>query len=171
MKPQEIEIGQQTIINVTLYADDQNLDEVIVVAYGTTRKEATTGSVSVVKSEEIAEIPISSAEKALQGRVAGLQLNSMGGQLNGYTQIRIRGTSSINSGNEPLIVVDGVPITSGDWASQTSSNNILSSIDPKDIESMTVLKDAAAASVYGSRAANGVVLITTKSGKKGKTTF
>ncbi|MFN8258115.1 MAG: TonB-dependent receptor [Bacteroidales bacterium] len=170
MATQEVAIEGKTVINVVLKSEDIGLEEVVVVAYGVQRKEASTGSVSMVKGDEITTIPVTSPEKILQGKMAGVQLNSSG-QPGGYSEIRIRGFSSINASSEPLYVVDGVPVSSGNYSYAVTTGNILSSMNPSDIESITVLKDAAAASVYGSRAANGVILITTKQGKTGKTKF
>lgn len=155
-------------LKIVLEPDLKNLDEVIVVGYGTTRREAKTGSITTVSSKEIADVPATSFDKMLAGKLAGVQVTQSSGQPGSASQIRIRGISSINAGNEPLYIVDGVAIIKGDDADLTNTNNTLASINPNDIESITVLKDAAASSVYGSRAANGVILITTKSGKEGK---
>jgi TonB-linked SusC/RagA family outer membrane protein len=145
-------------INVVLTDDSQQLEDVMVVAYGTTTKEAYTGSAQVVEAEVIENRPVTSFEKALQGTTAGLQVTSSSGQPGATAQVRIRGIGSLSAGSSPLYVVDGVPIAGG-----------LNSINPNDIESTTVLKDAVSASLYGSRAANGVIVITTKKGKTGKT--
>ncbi|WP_231388292.1 SusC/RagA family TonB-linked outer membrane protein [Sphingobacterium hungaricum] len=168
---QEIAVSQRKTINVTLLADDASIDEVIVVAYGTSTKGTFTGSASTVKAEDLEKQPITSFEKALAGRIPGLQVSTTSGQAGATPSIRIRGIGSMNASNEPLYVIDGVPVVSGD-VSQLSgylanSNNVMSTLNPNDIESITVLKDAAASSLYGSRAANGVVIITTKKGKSG----
>jgi TonB-linked SusC/RagA family outer membrane protein len=155
-------------IKVELVPNTQELGEVIVVGYGTVRREAKTGSISTVDSKQITDIPASSVDKMLAGKMAGVQITTSTGQPGASSSIRIRGTSSINAGNEPLYVVDGIPVMSGDQSYFTNTNNAIAAINPDDIESITVLKDAASASVYGSRAANGVILITTKSGKEGK---
>lgn len=168
MKTKEVSVGGKTVINVTLESDMVGLEEVVVVGYGVQRREATTGAVSVVSEKDLRNIPVTSPEKLLQGQVAGLQLNSVSGAPGAATQIRIRGFSSINAGQEPLYVIDGVAVVSGDYSSLTSTGNIMASLNPSDIESITVLKDAAAASVYGSRASNGVIIITTKKGKAGE---
>lgn len=167
----EVVIGDQTVINVALEDETVGLDEVIVVAYGVQRREATTGSVGVVKGDEIEDAPVESMEKMLHGKVAGVQINSTTGQPGSSTQIRIRGFSSINAGQEPLYVIDGVPVSTGNYSYFNSTGNIMSSINPDDIASISILKDASAAAIYGSRAANGVILITTKSGKDGKPKF
>lgn len=169
---QELSIGNQTTINVNLTSTEQNLDAVMIVAYGTAKKGTYTGSASVVNPEKIKELPNTSFQNGLVGRVSGVQVTAASGQAGSTPSIRIRGTGSINASNEPLYVVDGVPVISG-GAGQMSdytlaTNNVMNTINPSDIESITVLKDAAAASLYGSRAANGVILINTKRGKTGK---
>ena len=171
----EIPVNGRNVIDVTLATDSEMLEETIVIAYGTVRREANTGSVSSVRGTELATTPASSVDKMLSGKMAGVQLSSYSGQPGSTSNIRIRGTSSINAGNEPLWVVDGIPIIADDnrafsnYGVGGGSNTTF--INPNDIESITVLKDAAAASVYGSRAANGVILVTTKSGKSGAAKF
>jgi len=169
MKQKEIPVGNQSIINVILEYDAIGLEETIVVAYGTAKKSTFTGSAVVVKAAAINDIPRASFENALVGTVAGLQMSPGSGQAGSSVNIRIRGTGSMNATNEPLYVIDGVPVISGDLSGLNyASNNVMNTINPGDIENITVLKDAAASALYGSRAANGVVLITTKSGQKGK---
>ncbi|HEY0770276.1 MAG TPA: carboxypeptidase-like regulatory domain-containing protein, partial [Sphingobacteriaceae bacterium] len=169
---QEVTATGRTTINVTLSPDNQQLSEVIVVAYGTSTKGTYTGSAAVVAPNK--DIPATSFENALNGRVAGAQITSSSGQAGSAPNIRIRGIGSMNATNEPLYVIDGVPVVSGNAGQLGTSdyylatNNVMSSINPADIETITILKDAAASSLYGSRAANGVVLITTKKGKSGK---
>ncbi|WP_430815131.1 SusC/RagA family TonB-linked outer membrane protein [Carboxylicivirga sp. RSCT41] len=158
MEVQTIPIERQTEINVQLSADVTEVEEVMVVAYGTTTKEAYTGAAQTVRKEIIQDRPTSSVAKSLQGTTAGLQVSSSSGQPGSSPAIRIRGIGSLSAGSSPLFVVDGVPIAGG-----------LNDINPNDIESLTVLKDAAASSLYGSRAANGVIIVTTKSGQEGKT--
>ena len=170
-KTQEIAVNGRTVVDCVLAPDAEYLEDVIVIGYGTTRREAKTGAVSTVKADEIAAVPASSVDKMLAGKMAGVTISSESGQPGSNSQIRIRGTSSINAGNEPLWVVDGIPVMSGDQSYFTNTNNAIAAINPNDIESLTVLKDAAAASIYGSRAANGVILVTTKSGKAGKASF
>ena len=170
-KTAEIQVGGRNFINVTLETDSELLDDVIVVAYGTVRREANTGSVTSMKSDGLAEAPVSSVDKLLAGKMAGVQVTSQTGQPGASTDIRIRGISSLNAGSEPLWVIDGIPVQTGDQSYFTNTSNAMSAINPNDIESITVLKDAAAASIYGSRAANGVVLVTTKSGRSGKANF
>ena len=154
---QRVAINNQSNINVSLKEDTHALDEVIVVAFGQTTKEAFTGSAGVVKSEEIEKRQVSNITQALSGAVAGVQTQSYNGQPGTSATVRIRGIGSINAGTSPLYVVDGVPFD-GD----------LSSINTQDIESMTVLKDAASAALYGARGANGVILINTKRGQSGR---
>ncbi|MCD8270600.1 MAG: TonB-dependent receptor [Parabacteroides sp.] len=157
LSTQEIVWNGQSILNVKLTSDTQDLDEVVVVAYGTAKKSSFTGSASVVKSEQLEKISGTGFAEALQGLSAGVNVTNNEGNPGGESRIQIRGISSMSGKTNPLYVVDGM-----------SYDGTLTSISPSDIESMTVLKDAAAASLYGSRAANGVVVITTKKGKSGK---
>ena len=166
-----IEVSARPNMRIVLTSDSKSLDEVIIVAYGTQRREAKTGSITTVAGGEIADIPATSLDKMLGGKLAGVMITQQSGQPGSSSSIRIRGTSSINAGNNPLYVVDGIPIMSGDDSEMVNTSNPIATINPDDIESITVLKDAAAASVYGSRAANGVILINTKSGKEGKSQF
>ncbi len=168
---QEVVVGPGSTIDIIMQVDVLNLDEVVVVAYGTQRKEARTGSVSVVKSDAMRDVPITSADKLLQGKVAGLEVNNASGMPGSATEITVRGVGTVNAGTEPLYVIDGIPVVSGNFTRAAETGNILSAISANNIESITVLKDAAASSIYGSRAANGVILITTKSGMVGKTNF
>ena len=170
MAPQEVNITSlSSTISVTLSAQSKSLDEVVVVAYGTQVKKKLTGSVAKVGGEELENRPFSSFDQMLQGKVAGLQSISPTGQPGGAQTVRIRGVSSVTGNNDPLYVVDGVPINTGDFSRLATTSNALAGINPNDIESISVLKDAAAASIYGSRASNGVILITTKKGRAGKT--
>lgn len=153
---------------VRLNPTDQTLDDVVVVGYQTIRKEAKTGSIATVDGDDLASIPETSVDRMLSGKLAGVSVSSTNGQPGATTEIRIRGTSSIGAGNEPLYVVDGIPVESGNTGGFSNSMNAIALINASDIASVTVLKDAAAASIYGSRAANGVILITTKSGESGK---
>ncbi|MCU0459775.1 MAG: TonB-dependent receptor plug domain-containing protein [Bacteroidales bacterium] len=166
-KSQEATVTASNTIDIVMQPDLLNLEEVIVVAYGVQKREASTGSVGEVKSADIQNIPETSIEKMLTGKVAGVQVTATSGQPGASTQIRIRGISSINAGTEPLYVIDGIPVMSGEQSYYTNTSNALATLNPNDVESMTILKDAAASSIYGSRAANGVILITTKSGKAG----
>lgn len=170
MKTREVAIKKGEL-KIVMKSDAEVLDEVMVVAYGTVKKSAFTGSATVVDQDKI-KSPAVSFDKSLAGQVSGVQVMSNSGQPGSGTSFRIRGSGSLKASNEPLYVIDGVVTTSTEYSSiaeeNESSSNILSSINPNDIESITVLKDAAAAALYGSRAANGVVVITTKSGKEGK---
>ena len=156
----EARVGADGRVNVQLKESTTALSDVVVVGYGTQRKRDITGSVASISAEQVAETPITRADQILQGRVSGVQVTQTNSEPGGNVSIRIRGTNSINTGNEPLFVVDGFP-GAGD----------LNSINPSDIESIEVLKDASATAIYGSRGANGVVLITTKKGKVGKGTI
>lgn len=171
---QEISVNGRAVINVILEVSGQALDDVIIVAYGTSTRGTFTGSASTVDQEDIKDAPYTSFESALIGKVPGMQVTNSSGQAGSVSSIRIRGIGSMNASNEPLYVIDGVPVVSGSSGQLGdyiyTSNNIMNSINPSDIESITVLKDAAASSLYGSRAANGVILINTKKGQLGKPT-
>ncbi|MFR9504318.1 MAG: TonB-dependent receptor [Rikenellaceae bacterium] len=171
METQKVEVAGKTYFDIVLQSGVESIDNVVVVAYGTTSREAMTGSVSAIESENIGEVPVTSVDKMLAGKMAGVTVTTISGQPGASSEIRIRGTSSINASSEPLWVVDGIPVSTGDQSYFTNTGNAISAINPNDIESITVLKDAAAASIYGSRAANGVILVTTKSGSTGKTQF
>lgn len=170
----EVAISGRNEINIELQTDWRSLNEVMVVAYGTAKKGTYTGAASVVKGDDIKGVPSTSFQNPLVGRVAGVQVTTASGEAGATPSIRIRGIGSMNASNEPLYVIDGVPVISGDQGSLSArgsyigSNNIMNTLNPADIETITILKDAAASSLYGSRAANGVVVITTKRGKKGK---
>jgi len=168
---QEVSLTSSSEYSVNLPTISKSLEEVLVVGYGTQSRINVTGAVSTVKSTQIENKPFTSVDKALQGNVTGLQATSTSGAPGASTDIRIRGLGSLNASNSPLWVIDGVIATTGDLTSNTTSANILSTLNPDDIESITVLKDAAAASIYGSRAANGVIMVTTKRGHAGKTAF
>jgi TonB-linked SusC/RagA family outer membrane protein len=165
---QEVPINNRSTINVALAGDSQQLSEVVVIGYGTQSRQDATGSIGSVKGSAIAQMPIQSFESGLAGRTPGVQITVPNGVLNNPPVFRIRGTNSISLSSYPLIVVDGVPTFTGDQGSTNAPSNPLASINPNDIESMDVAKDAAATAIYGSRAANGVVFITTKRGKSGK---
>ena len=166
LRTQEVEI--KPVVNVALKVDTETLDEVIVVAYGTAKKASFTGSASVMKAGELSA-PKQSLVKSLQGKVAGVRIGGSTGDPGSDQSVLIRGISSISASSQPLYVIDGVAIANNNVTSGLKSQSVLASINPDDIESMTILKDAAAASLYGSRAANGVIIITTKKGKEGKT--
>ncbi|HYK57636.1 MAG TPA: carboxypeptidase-like regulatory domain-containing protein, partial [Flavisolibacter sp.] len=166
MTTQEVSIGNQTSLSVSLQSStDANLQEVVVVGYGTQRRADVTANIATVKGSAVADKPVQSFDAALAGRAAGVQITVPNGVLNNPPVFRIRGTNSINLSSYPLIVIDGVVSFTGDVSQTLSASNVLSNINPADIESMDILKDAAATAIYGSRAANGVVIITTKKGK------
>lgn len=168
----EVAVNGRSVVNVTLKATDRQLEEVMVVAYGTVKKGTYTGAASTVNPD--IDVPAASFQDLLNGRASGVQMFNSSGQAGSAPNIRIRGRGSMNASNEPLYVVDGVPMVSGNAGQMsdytTATNNYMSSLNPSDIESITILKDAAASSLYGSRAANGVVLVTTKKGKNGAPT-
>ena len=164
LKTKEITVGNQTTFNVQLEVDSETLQEVVVVGYGTQRKSDVTGAVGSVKEAQLRERPAASLNQALAGRVAGVQVNSNSGRPGGQTNIRIRGFSSINTTNNPLYVIDGVILPVG---SQTQNSNAIDYLNPNDIASVEVLKDASSTAIYGARGANGVILVTTKRGTAG----
>jgi TonB-linked SusC/RagA family outer membrane protein len=165
---QSVTIGSEGSVNVRLVSDSQQIAEVVVTGYGVAQKR-DLGSASVrVTGKQIENLPIQSFDRALQGRAAGVQVTSQSGQPGGAINVRVRGVGSINAGNDPLYIVDGIQLKTGGTSGQASTNT-LASINPNDIENIEVLKDAASASIYGAAAANGVVLITTKKGKSGAT--
>ena len=157
---QQKTVGNRTNISITMIDDAKSLDEVVVVGYGTQKKTSLTGAISKFKDEKLDEVPVSRLDQALQGKIAGVQIQNISGQAGDAPKITIRGISSVNAGASPLIVVDGQPVA-----------DALTYINQADVESVEVLKDAASAAIYGSRGASGVILITTKSGKSGKTSF
>lgn len=159
-KPMEVNIGARTTVDVALEEDAAALNEVVVVGYGSQKKSQTTGAISSVSAKQIQEMPITSLGQAMQGRVAGVDVSQSGSRPGAVPKILIRGRRSFNAGNDPLYVVDGIPLSAG-----------YEDLNPSDIQSMEVLKDATATAIYGARGANGVVIVTTKRGAvKGKTT-
>lgn len=169
---QEVNVDGRSIINVSLRTSAVGLDEVVVIGYGVQRRSTFTGAATTVDAaRKIEQIPVTSFDKALQGAVAGMQVTAASGQPGSNTTVTIRGIGSISAGTQPLYVIDGVPVITGDRSLQSSTSNALSNLNPNDIESVVVLKDASAAAIYGSRASNGVILITTKRGREGRTNF
>ncbi len=168
---QTIAVGGQSVLNVTLAASPTQLTEAIVVGYGTQTKADLTGSVATVTSKEINNVPVVTFEQAIQGKATGVFIENGGGKLGQATKVRIRGTSSVSGDNQPLYVVDGIPVISDDNSGTSAPTNPLTDINPNDIASISILKDASASAIYGSRASNGVILITTKRGKSGATRF
>jgi len=158
-----VELGGKTNINVVLVEDNKVLEELVVVGYGTQRKEAVTGSVVSVKGDAMREIPAQNISQSLQGRVAGVEMSQTSSKPGAEMQIRIRGTRSLTASNDPLVVLDGIPFAGN-----------ISDINPNEIKSIDILKDASATAIYGSRGANGVLLVTTnrgQSGQKAKLTY
>lgn len=151
--PKEISVMDNSVVNVTLLEDQQKLEEVVVVGYGVQKKSHLTGSISKVKNENLGQLPVSRVDQALVGKLAGVQIQNVSAQSGASPKIQIRGLGSISAGTEPLIVVDGYPIPGN-----------LSDVDMNDVESIEVLKDAASAAIYGSRGANGIIIVTTRSG-------
>ncbi|WP_422083597.1 SusC/RagA family TonB-linked outer membrane protein [Ulvibacterium sp.] len=167
----EVSVSGQSVINVVLTEDAENLDEVVVVGYGTQRRADLVGSVGSVKAEDIAVTPVPTFDLALQGRTAGLQITNTSAEPGGEVTIRIRGNNSVLGDNQPLVVIDGYPMPDGSEASAANSgqgnltsSNLLSYLNPTEIESVEILKDASATAIYGSRGANGVIMVTTKKG-------
>jgi len=161
---QDITIGNQSTINIRLLADSKTLDEIIVVGYGTQRKRDVTASIATLSSEDINAIPVANGVDAMKGQVAGVDIQAGGGRPGQNPSIQIRGRRSIGASNDPLYVIDGIPQTS------SAGEGAIFDINPQDIKSMEILKDAAATAIYGSRGANGVIIISTKRGSTGKTT-
>jgi TonB-linked SusC/RagA family outer membrane protein len=161
----EVPVGEQSVVQVSLVAASAALTEVVVVGYGTQRKKDLTGAVATVSSKDFVKGAIQTPEQLIAGKVAGVQITPNNGSPGSGSVIRIRGGASLSASNDPLIVIDGVPVDNGGVA---GSANPLNLINPSDIETFTILKDPSAAAIYGSRASNGVILITTKKGKKGK---
>ena len=177
MKTQEIRVPRkEKELKIVLIPETMDIDEVVVTGYGNFSKSSFTGSANTLRTDMLKEVPVMSVEQKLQGMTTGVQITSSSGQPGANQSIRIRGMGSFNASQEPLFVIDGVPVTSGSMSSggpdaaymNNSKTNIMSTLNPSDIENVTVIKDAAAASLYGSRAANGVILITTKKGNTGK---
>jgi TonB-linked SusC/RagA family outer membrane protein len=172
MQAQEIDVNGHTIINVKMADQDIPLGEVVVVGYSTSSKKLISGSIELVNEDEIKNIPIRTIDGVLLGQTAGLTVVPQSGTPGGQNMIKLRGGSSINASNQPLMVIDGIPAITGEYSQVGMSGqelNAMTDINPNDIESMTILKDASATSMYGARASNGVILITTKKGARGKT--
>ncbi|MGB4399255.1 MAG: TonB-dependent receptor plug domain-containing protein, partial [Daejeonella sp.] len=170
---QDVNIGSSNRVDARLITDAAQLSEVVVIGYGVQSKTLSTQAVSTVSAEAFKNVPMTSPQQLLQGQAAGVQMTNSSGVLGAASSIRIRGASSITGGGQPLFVVDGVPLNDGTYSSAQGGGaglNPLLNINANDIESMTVLKDAAAVGIYGSRGSNGVVLIKTKSGSLNKKT-
>ncbi|GAB2768465.1 TonB-dependent receptor [Hymenobacter latericoloratus] len=166
---QNVVVGDRTSVAISLKSSATELGEAVVVGYGTQTKADVTGSVTQLSAKDVENVPTVSFEQAIQGRAPGVQINQSSGKLGAGVQIRVRGSSSVTASNQPLYVIDGIPVTSQDVGSDTEPLNPLADLNPNDIASITILKDAASSAIYGSRASNGVVLVTTKQGRQGKT--
>lgn len=171
-----VEVTVKPIIRVSMESDSQNLDEIIVVGYGTQRKKDVTSAISKVGGEDLANLAAPSFDTQLAGRAAGVQVTTPSGVLGSGPQFKVRGMSTISASSQPLFIIDGMPLAVGDNSTGSTGlgmlyaeYNAMSDINPNDIESIEILKDGAATAIYGSRAANGVILITTKKGSKGRT--
>ena len=173
MKRQEIDITGKNVVNVVMESDILAMDEVIVTGYATRGKNEITGSTVQVSGDAIRNVPVITVDQALQGKVAGVTISTSSGTPGAVQDIRIRGVGSITGDNDPLIIIDGAPVVNSNFTGSTamSSLSALSAINSNDIESLTILKDASATAAYGSRGSNGVIVITTKHGKQGKTNF
>jgi len=177
MKDKEVAISSSAVMEITLESVSQNLNEVVVVGYGTAKRANVTSSISSVSAKDIKDLPVAGIDQAIQGKVAGVTVMNNSGQPGGGVSIKVRGVTTINS-NDPLIVIDGVPFVSNTKSSSgyaglggsdgQTGNSVMATLNPNDIETIDVLKDASAQSIYGSQAANGVILITTKKGKAGE---
>ena len=161
-------LGASNTVSISLKTEDKSLGEVVVVGYGTQKKKDVTGSIATIKGESIKDIPVQSFDQALSGKAAGVNVSLPNGVLNNPAVIRVRGINSLTGSSQPLIIIDGVPAIQGDASTNLSANNALGALNPGDIDDIQILKDAAATAIYGSRATNGVMLITTKKGKNGK---
>lgn len=178
MLPQEMRVGNRSRIDVSLRSAETSLDEVVVVGYGTARRSDITSSITSLKAQDLKDMPAAGIDQLLQGKAAGVTVTSNGGQPGGGVSVQVRGVTSINS-NDPLFVIDGVPFINGNTSHNTgfdglggsngqTGNSVMAMLNPNDIESIDVLKDASAQAIYGSQAANGVIMITTKKGKAGE---
>ncbi|MEL7119000.1 MAG: carboxypeptidase-like regulatory domain-containing protein, partial [Bacteroidota bacterium] len=168
MQETKITVGTQTTLNIVLQASNLLLDEVVVTGYGNQSRASFTGAAASAPVERIAQAPRTNFQESLAGNVAGLQVNQGSGQPGAFQNVRIRGLGSINAGTNPLYVIDGIPVINGNIGNESTTSTPLSGLNPQDIEDIQVLKDASATSIYGSRGANGVIIITTKRGKSGK---
>lgn len=157
MKTQEVSVAGKSVINIKLEDDNTTLNDVVVIGYGTVRKKDLTGSVSSISDKQIANIPVSNVSEAMTGKMAGVNITTTEGSPDADVKIRVRGGGSLSQDNSPLYIVDGFPVSS------------ISDIAPSEIQSIDVLKDASSTAIYGARGANGVIIVTTKSGSEGKT--
>lgn len=165
----EEKVNGRSEINIQLKPETRSLSEVVVTGYGSQIKRELTGNIAKIRPADIQDMPVNTFDQAIQGKAAGVQVTAGSSKLGQAIQVRVRGNSSVSASNQPLYVLDGIPVTTQNLSNNGSATNPLADINPQDIESIEVLKDASAAAIYGSRAANGVVLITTKRGKSGRT--
>lgn len=166
----EVALTATNVYDITLESEATILQDVVVVGYGTQQKRDITGNIATIKGDDISSLAVQSFDQALQGKAVGVNINIPNGVLNNPQVFRVRGINSINLSSFPLIVIDGVPTFTGDVSGTSAANNPLSNLNPADIESIDILKDASATAIYGSRASAGVVLITTKRGQQGQKT-
>lgn len=167
--PQEVEISGKTIMDVKMMPDNAALDEIVVIGYGTEKKALLSDAVTSISSKQVRDLPVSSVDGILQGQAAGVQVQQNSGTPGGEMSVRIRGLSSISGSNQPLYIIDGIPVTTGNFGQigySGQGSSALTDLNPSDIESISVLKDASATAIYGARGSNGIVLITTKRGKE-----
>ena len=170
----EVLLSSADLYNIILEPDNVLLDEVVVTGYGNFKKASYTGAASVVGTDKLKDLPVVSVSQMLEANVPGLTISSSSGQPGSTSSLRVRGIGSINASTQPLVVLDGVPMMFGNYSGDSNSAGglgVLSTINPNDVESITVLKDASSTSLYGARGSNGVILITTKKGKEGKTVY
>ncbi|WP_324676418.1 TonB-dependent receptor [Hymenobacter sp. GOD-10R] len=168
---QTVLVGNNSTLNVTLKSSATQLNEAVVVGYGTQAKADLTGSIAQVSGREIENQPVTTFEQAIQGKAAGVFIENSSGKLGQSVKVRVRGTSSVSGGTQPLYVIDGIPIVSESNSGTSAPTNPIADLNPNDIESINILKDASASAIYGSRASNGVIIITTRRGKSGATHF
>ena len=169
---QEVTVGSQNLINIAMSQDLRQLSEVVVTGFGTQLKQDLTGNIAAISGEDIQNVAVPTFEQALQGRATGVFIESNNGKVGQGIKVRVRGSSSVTASNQPLFVIDGIPVTSQSQSRTTAADtNPMADINFNDVESIEILKDASASAIYGSRASNGVVLITTKKGSSGKTRF
>ncbi|MEM5565887.1 TonB-dependent receptor [Psychroserpens sp. AS72] len=169
--PQEVDITGKTTIDVKMIPDNATLDEIVVIGYGTEKKALLSDAVTSISSKQVKDLPVSSVDGILQGQAAGVQVQQNSGTPGGEMSVRIRGLSSISGSNQPLYIIDGIPVTTGNFGQigySGQGSSALTDLNPSDIESISVLKDASATAIYGARGSNGIVLITTKRGKEQK---
>ncbi len=171
---QEVSIVGLTSVSIVMVEDDQALDEIVVIGYGTERKALVSDALTSINARQIEDLPVSSVDGLLQGQASGVQVNQNSGTPGGQMSVRIRGLTSISGSSQPLYIIDGIPVTTGDFGQigySGQGSSALSDLNPNDIESISILKDASATAIYGARGSNGIVLITTKRGKEQKTTI